>query len=404
MTSGGRQAGEGWEALSQGAWQRARKIFERRLEAGESAEALEGLSWAAWWLDDEAAVFAARERAYLLFEKEGDPASAARMATWLAADHLDFHGAFAVAGGWLRRARRLLESLEAGPDHGWLAFFEGYVAHISGETTRAGELGAQAAEFGRTYGVPDLEMLGLALQGATHVACARVDEGMRCLDEATATALAGEATIPISGAWTCCFLVTACTSVLDYRRAFEWCDRIAEFAERYGSRYMLAFCCAHYGTIDLWRGRWADAETMLQRSIEDFASSRPAWAEDPIVALAELRRLQGRGEDALLLLDRAAPSTASELCRGRLAMDNGEVDRALELGEKLDRQIAEERRLDHAPVFELLVRARIAAEEPRRRSRRPCPTSADREAGGDPSLKGHNRPGRGNPGGFHRRT
>ena len=33
---------------------------------------------------------------------------------------------------------------------------------------------------------------------------------------------------------------SACTAVLDYERAFEWCDRIAEFAERYGSRYMLA--------------------------------------------------------------------------------------------------------------------------------------------------------------------
>lgn len=364
MASDGQQASEGWEALSQGAWHRAREIFERRLEVGEAAEALEGLSWAAWWLDDGPAVFAARERAYLLFEKEGDPASAARMATWLAADHLDFHGAFAVAGGWLRRARRLLEPLEPGPDHGWLAFFEGYVAHVSGDTSMAGELGAQAAEFGRTYGVPDLEMLGLALQGVTQVACAQVDEGMRCLDEATATALAGEATIPISGAWTCCFLITACTSVLDYRRAFEWCDRIAEFAERYGSRYMLAFCCAHYGIIDLWRGRWADAETLLQRSIEDFASSRPAWAEDPIVALAELRRLQGRSEDALLLLDRAGSSTAAELCRGRLAMDNGEAERALEIGEKLDRQIAEERRLDHAPVLGLLARARLAAGDP----------------------------------------
>jgi hypothetical protein len=35
-------------------------------------------------------------------------------------------------------------------------------------------------------------MLGLALQGATLVACAQVEEGMSCLDEATATALAGE--------------------------------------------------------------------------------------------------------------------------------------------------------------------------------------------------------------------
>ena len=62
----------------------------------------------------------------------------------------------------------------------------------------------------------------------------------------------------------------------DYERAFEWCDRIAEFAERYGSRYMLASCRAEYGAVHLWRGRWKQAEAMLEASIDDFARSRPA--------------------------------------------------------------------------------------------------------------------------------
>ena len=79
-------------------------------------------------------MFAARERAYRLYRKSGDAASAARMATWLAADQLDFHGAWAVASGWLRRAHRLLDPLEPGPDHGWLAFHEGYLAHADGDT------------------------------------------------------------------------------------------------------------------------------------------------------------------------------------------------------------------------------------------------------------------------------
>ena len=64
-------------------------------------------------------------------------------------------------------------------------------------------------------------MLGLALEGGALVASAEVEDGMRCLDEATATALAGEATIPISGAWACCFLVSACTAVRDYERAAD---------------------------------------------------------------------------------------------------------------------------------------------------------------------------------------
>ena len=78
----------------------------------------------------------------------------------------------------------------------------------------------------------DLEMLGLALEGAALVASANVDEGMSRLDEATTVALEKEAEVPISGAWACCFLVSACGTVRDYERASEWCDRIVgEYGE-----------------------------------------------------------------------------------------------------------------------------------------------------------------------------
>ena len=160
-------------------------------------------------------MFAARERAFRLYKRRGEPAAAARMATWLACDELDFNGATAVASGWLRRAARLLEPLEPGPDHGWLWFHTGFLAQVSGDTASARELAARAAELGRRCGVADLEMLGLALEGRALVTCARVGEGMRCLDEATATALEGEATIPISSAWTFCLLVSACVEVRD---------------------------------------------------------------------------------------------------------------------------------------------------------------------------------------------
>ena len=122
----------GWAALRAGRWSAARELFEEAFAAEESPAALEGLSWAAWWIDDAEAVFDARERAYVLYRNRGDAAGAARMATWLAADQLDFRGAAAVAAGWLRRAHRLLEPLEPGPDHGWLAFHDGYVTYRGG--------------------------------------------------------------------------------------------------------------------------------------------------------------------------------------------------------------------------------------------------------------------------------
>jgi LuxR family transcriptional regulator, maltose regulon positive regulatory protein len=353
----------GWAHLGEGAWEAARSSFELALARAETPEALEGLSWAAWWRDDGDAVFDARERAYSLYRRRGDAASAARMATWLACDELDFHGAMAVATGWLARADRLLEELEPGPEHGWLAFMQGYLALASGDAPAAGALARRALELGRRFSVPDLEMLGLALDGSTLVAAIRIEEGMRRLDEATATALEGEAEVPISGAWACCFMVGACTAVRDYERAFEWCDRIAEFADRYGSRYMLAFCRAEYGTVHLWRGRWAEAREVLEASLEDFSRSRPAWVRGPLVALAELRRRQGLYEEATRLLERAGDSGAAQLCRARVELDQGRSLRALELGERVLRGVPEGRPLDRGPALELLARARIARGE-----------------------------------------
>lgn len=351
---------EGWDALRAGRWQAARACFSDAVESGGGPEAFEGLSWAAWWLDDEKALFEAREQAFRRYRKRGAAASAARMATWLASDQLDFHGAVAVASGWLDRARRLLEPLPHGPDHGWLAFHQGFIASIKGDIDAAEAEGALAANLGREFGVPDLEMLGLALQGSALVSRARVRDGMRCLDEASAIALAGEATIPISGAWTCCFLVTACARVLDFERAFEWCDRIAEFAERYGSRYMLGYCRDQYATIFLWRGEWTAAETALNEAMEAFSLSRAPLVSEPLVQLAELRRRQGRPDEAEHLLERAGASTGTRLCRAELALDRGDPAHALDLAERVLRTVDDERPLDKVPALDVLLRAQIA--------------------------------------------
>jgi LuxR family maltose regulon positive regulatory protein len=175
-------------------------------------------------------------------------------------------------------------------------------------------------------------------------------------------ALAGDAAIPISRAWVCCFLVSACEAVRDYSRAFEWCDRIAEFSERYGSRYMLAFCRAHYGAVHVWRGRWTEAEAELTAAIEAYSRARPAYVTGPCAELAELRRRQGKWDEAERLLEEAG-ADSSLLCRARLALDRGDAQRAIELAERSLRQAPEHARLGRAPALELVVRARTARGE-----------------------------------------
>jgi hypothetical protein len=55
--------------LTRMSWAEARVSFEEAMAVRASAEALEGLSLAAWWLDDAPAMFGARERAYALYQR-----------------------------------------------------------------------------------------------------------------------------------------------------------------------------------------------------------------------------------------------------------------------------------------------------------------------------------------------
>ena len=220
-------------------------------------------------------------------------------------------------------------------------------------------------------------MLGLALEGATRVAHADVAGGMRRLDEATTAALAGEAALAIAPAWTFCFLVSACMAVQDYERAGTWCARIGEFADRHGSRYMLAFCRAEYGAADLVRGRWAAAEALLEAAVEDFTRARPGMTGGALAALAELRRRQGRDDAARALLERAGAGASAELVRARLALDGGDARAAAERAERAAPPAPAARRaLARAPALELLAHACAAAARPRRGGGRAAPAPA----------------------------
>jgi hypothetical protein len=52
MASADDRVREGEAALARGSWIEARAIFEDELGTGETVAALDGLSRAAWWMDD----------------------------------------------------------------------------------------------------------------------------------------------------------------------------------------------------------------------------------------------------------------------------------------------------------------------------------------------------------------
>jgi DNA-binding CsgD family transcriptional regulator len=351
----------GRAALARGAWEEARACFSEALAEAETGEALEGLSWAAWWVDDVEACFDLRERAYRRYREAGDRRGAARLALWLGDDYSEFRGEHAVAGGWTQRAARLLDGLEPVPEHGWLAAFEAFAALGAGDTALALRLAGEARELGRRLGAVDLEMFAVATEGAARVAAGEVAAGMRRLDEAAAAALGGEFEDLRAAGWTCCFLIGACERVRDFGRAAQWCRAVEAFSRRLDIRFVTGVCQTHHGAVLCWRGEWEQAERVLEAALEQLTAARPAWRADAVVRLGELRRRQGRREEALALFGEAERHPLAQLGRAELHLDRGEVDLARAALERLLRHIPATNPAARAGPVEALVRAAAAA-------------------------------------------
>lgn len=349
----------GWAALGNGDWEGARTAFEQSIAAGESPEALEGLGAAAQMLNDDTLTFDARERAYRLYVGRGDRGSAGRVAAWLAADCLLFRGEPAVASGWLQRAHSLIDELEPGVDHGWLAIHEGHIAlSLDEDTAKARRLAVRAIELGRSFGAPELEMLGLGLEGRALVSDGELEEGMRRLDEATTVALQGEARLLYCVAWACCYLISACERVRDYERAAQWCARVGDFCGQHDI-FLLNTCRAHYASVLSWQGRWNEAESQLSAAVEGLRASRPPMVGDALARLGELRRRQGRVADAEELFSRSETHSLTLLGRAALALDRGQPSEAAELAERYLRRYPEPGRVERGAGLEVVVRAFI---------------------------------------------
>jgi DNA-binding CsgD family transcriptional regulator len=313
----------GQDALTRGAWEEARAAFEQARDAGAGPEALEGLATAVWFHDQVTDVFALRERAYGEYVAAGRPVDAARVATALAWDYRIFRAEPAVGDGWLRRAQRLLA--DAGPtrEAGWLALREASFA-LPQDPALARRRCADAYALGRELPDVDLEMTALALDGLIRVSEGEIAEGMAQLDEATTAATAGEMRDRWAIGFSCCYLIFACERVRDIDRAGQWCVRLARIAADGNDPQLLPVCRTHYGTVLMLRGDWQAAEAELVESAAALAA-RPALAADARVRLAELRRRQGRAEEAGALVGEAEHHPLAALCRAELALDRGDA-------------------------------------------------------------------------------
>jgi LuxR family transcriptional regulator, maltose regulon positive regulatory protein len=358
----------GGEALARGAWREAYACFNQALEQLITAEALEGLGMAAWGLNETATTFDARERAYRLYRQQGDNLGAARVATGLALDHLYYRGEYAIAGGWVQRARRLLGGVPPCAEQGWLAVVEaqiiGWVEH---DFAAAQRLCSEAAALGHSLANLDLEMVALACEGLGLVSQGYVSEGMRRLDEAALAAAAGEMSDIDATCTACCCLIFACEWTRDHERARQWLERLKALSTRGAHPTMFYFCRTHYAGLLVWQGAWREAESELATAIAELEGSQPALAAEALVRLAHLRCRQGHFAAAEALLARAEEppfrALAADFCllgRAQLALCRSDVAAAVDLGERFLRAVPPDNRLERVAGLELLIPALVA--------------------------------------------
>jgi tetratricopeptide (TPR) repeat protein len=298
---------------------RAREAYERRdwlsayrtlsdLDESELAAGdFTALATTAYLLGRRNDCVQASQRAYQVNTEQGDLLAAARSALWLAMVLFE-GGEAAIAGGWMERARRLLDEVEGDVvDRGYLLQLLAYGHIIRGEFAPAAASVAQVQDYGRRFHDPDLLAVGLSFQGRLEIYSGRVADGLRVLDEAMVAVLTGEVS-PVFSGLVYCSAIEACQEVSDFGRAGEWTHALSTWCDSQPG--LVAFtgqCAVHRGQLMRLHGAYADALAELERAATRYAT----MGGHPAIGMAcyergETHRLRGEFDAAELAYDQAS--------------------------------------------------------------------------------------------------
>jgi ATP/maltotriose-dependent transcriptional regulator MalT len=291
------------------------------------AERFDLLADAAWWLGRLDDCIDSREQAYALYDELGEHRRAGQCAVWLF-EHHAFRASPAIAGAWLRRARRALEADEECPEFGALLLREAEVTDGGGDYETAASLAERGVELGRRLRSADLEAEGLQTWGRVLINQGRPADGFALLDEAMLLALGGRLS-PYSTGKVYCSLISACEELGDLARAAEWTTATARWAERHPFAVFPGLCRVHHASALQWRGEWAEAEREAERARDELAEINLPNAAAAYAEIGDIRRRLGdldAAEAAFAEADRLCSQPRAGLALLRLAQ--GQPDRA----------------------------------------------------------------------------
>ncbi len=285
---------------------------------------------AAWWSGKIEEAIAHRERAYAAYRNDGDLLGAARVALALCWDH-EGRGSFAVAGGWLASAERLLAgspgSSGARPAQ----------AHArAGRDVRRGRLRPAPPScsttpicWGQRVGSRDVQMLALSGKGRSLIKAGEIDKGLALLDEASASAMCGDLRAHSAGL-VYCITISSCQDVGDFRRAAEWTEAANRWCDTLDVTGFPGACRIHRAEAIRLRGDWSAAEAQAVAACEELHDFDQMITAGGFYEIAEIRRRRGDFAGA-----EQAYRTSSEMGRdpqpglSLLRLAEGKIDAAV---------------------------------------------------------------------------
>jgi DNA-binding NarL/FixJ family response regulator len=260
---------------------------------------LERLAVAARLIGHDAESLDLWERAHQGWLAAGEPARAARAAVWLAMRFL-LEGEAARSGGWLARARRLLDEHRSdGIERGYLLLPEAVRSALAGDAAASQARFAELGSIGERFGDRDLITLGRLGEGRSLVRLGEVQRGMVLLDEVMVAVTADEVS-PVVVGDVYCSVIDACDETFDVRRAQEWTGALVRWtASQPDASPYRGSCLVHRAELLQLHGEWPDAVGELEHACECLAGPPVhqaiggAWYR-----LAELHRLRGDADAA----------------------------------------------------------------------------------------------------------
>ncbi len=325
------------EALARG-----RGCFERRAwsdafvqlsavdrEAPLEPEDLERLATAAYLVGSDEDSVQVWERAHHELLRRGDVPRAARCAGWLIFVLMN-GGEFARAGGWLARARRVLDEGQRDcAEKGYLLVPEAFQRAFAGDWPNAYAIAGQAAEIGDRFGEIDLVAMARNIQGRALIVQGKIVEGMALLDEVMVGITADEVSEIVAGA-VYCSVIEACQEVFDLRRAQQWTAALTHWCDSQPDLVPFSgHCLVHRAEIMQLHGAWLDAADAAERACSQLLRRPQPAVGAAFYQHAELHRLRGefrRAEAAYHEASRWGREPQPGLARLRLAQ--GQVDAA----------------------------------------------------------------------------